>query len=112
MTEFRQRLAEAQRQKDSCVVVGLDPRVDQLPAECQGLAPAEAILAFNRAVIDATAGLCVAVKPQSAFYEQHGPAGFDALRETVRYAHDRGLLVIVDAKRGDVGPTAEAYAEA
>ncbi|MDE3073984.1 MAG: orotidine-5'-phosphate decarboxylase [Chloroflexota bacterium] len=110
MAGFRERLTEQQRRKQSCVVVGLDPRLDQLPAVFQGRSPGQAILAFNRAIIDGVADLCVAIKPQSAFYELHGAAGFDALQQTVAYARDRGLLTIVDAKRNDIGATAEAYA--
>lgn len=92
--------------------VGLDPRFDQLPAEFRKLSPPEAFLAFNRSVLDALADLCVAAKPQAAFYEQYGAEGFKALIDTVAYARSLGLLVIVDAKRNDIGSTAEAYAQA
>ncbi len=93
-------------------MVGLDPRYDQLPEELRRLQPAEAIIAFNRALIDALADVCVAVKPQAAFYELWGAAGFEALRLTVEHARSRGLVTIVDAKRNDIGSTAEAYAHA
>ena len=76
------------------------------------MSPPDALLAFNRQVLDAVADLCVAAKPQAAFYEQYGAEGFGALIETVRYARSLGLLAIVDAKRNDIGSTAEAYAQA
>jgi len=109
---FRDRLAAEQQRKQSCVVVGLDPRFEKLPEEFQRLRPGEAVAAFNRAIIDAVEDLCVAVKPQLAFYELYGAEGFQALRETVDYARDKGLLTLLDAKRGDMGSTAEAYAQA
>ncbi len=112
LASFRERLSQQQQTKQSCVVVGLDPRIEQLPEEFKALPPAEAILAFNRAIIDSVADLAVAVKPQSAFYEMHGPAGFETLRLTVEYARERGLITLIDAKRGDIGSTAEAYAHA
>jgi orotidine-5'-phosphate decarboxylase len=112
MADFRARLEAARREKGSGVCVGLDPRLEQLPFAYQQLDPADALLAFNRAVIDAVADVCVAVKPQAAFYELYGAEGFRALIETVRYARSAGLLVIVDAKRNDIGSTAEAYARA
>jgi len=112
MAGFRARLEEARRHKRSAVCVGLDPRFDQLPHRFDSLPPAHAILAFNREIVDATADLAVAVKPQAAFYELYGADGYGALIETVRYARSKGLLVIVDAKRGDIGSTAEAYAQA
>ena len=112
MAEFRARLLAAQREKRSSVCVGLDPRLDQLPDEFHSLPPAEALLAFNRRIIDQLAGVCVAVKPQAAFYEMYGAAGFQALIDTARYAHSKGLLVVLDAKRNDIGSTAEAYAQA
>jgi len=92
--------------------VGLDPRFDQLPPEFRELSPPEALLSFNKSVIDQVAGVCIAAKPQAAFYELYGAEGFHALAETVRYAKNAGLLVIVDAKRNDIGSTAEAYAHA
>ena len=72
---------------------------------------ADAILEFNRRVLDAVAEHAAAVKPQSAFYEALGWEGVRAFAETIRAAHDCGLLVIADVKRGDIGSTAEAYAQ-
>ena len=112
MVSFRERLEEARRRKNSAVCVGLDPRFEQLPDEFRSLTPPEALLAFNKSILDAVADVCVAAKPQAAFYEIYGAEGFGSLIETVRYARSLGLLVIVDAKRNDIGSTAEAYAQA
>jgi orotidine-5'-phosphate decarboxylase len=112
LVDFRQRLEDARRRKGSAVCIGLDPRFEQLPPEFQHLSPPEALLAFNRAVIDSVANVCIAAKPQAAFYELYGAEGFHALVETVKYARRAGLLAIVDGKRNDIGSTAEAYAHA
>lgn len=121
-SHFADRLIAQIRQKRSFVVVGLDPRAEALPSHLLTAAhqtadsPLEAIAAaflqFNRAIVDAVVPLVVAVKPQIAFYERYGPAGVQAFAETVRYARQHGLLVIADAKRGDIGSTAAAYADA
>ncbi len=92
--------------------VGLDPRFELLPPELRQLSRPQALLAFNKAVLDVVADVCIAAKPQAAFYELYGAEGFRALIETVKYARSHGLLVIVDAKRNDIGSTAEAYAQA
>jgi len=112
LVQFRERLEEARRRKNSAVCVGLDPRFEQLPPELQQMSPPQALLAFNKAVLDVVADVCVAAKPQAAFYELYGAEGFRTLSETVKYARSHGLLVIVDAKRNDIGSTAEAYANA
>lgn len=118
MPHFADRLCHAIRDKQSCVVVGLDPRPEQLPPDIRP-APdspcelvAERIRLFNRQVIETVAPHAVAVKPQIAFYEALGPAGFSAYLDAIAFARARGLLVIGDIKRGDVGSTAEAYARA
>ena len=120
MTHFADRVVEAARRKQSCVCVGLDPRPDSLPAPlktwsdllAEPEAAAAAIVAFNSAIIDAGADVAVLVKPQVAFYEQLGAPGLRAYEDTVRLAREAGLIVIGDVKRGDIGSTAEAYAEA
>ncbi len=118
MTHFADRLTALVDEKRSCVVVGLDPRVDALPDSLRNDAErsvehaAEAVLAFNRRIIEVVAPHVVAVKPQIAFYEALGWPGFRTFAETIRIAHEHGLLVIADVKRGDIGPTAEAYAVA
>ena len=70
----------------------------------------KAVLAFNKAIVDATYDLIPAVKPQIAMYEQFGIPGLAAYKETVDYCHEKGLIVIGDVKRGDIGSTSESYA--
>jgi len=106
-THFSDRLAAAVERRQSSLVVGLDPVVDLLPPALGG-----DIEAFCRGIVDAVADAAVAVKPQSAFFEVHGADGVRAFWSTCDYAHEAGLLVIADAKRGDIGSTARAYAEA
>src|ERR1043165_3959870 len=113
---FADRLAAAVRQKGNPVLVGLDPRAESLPPGLiagEGLAAvAKGYAAFCRGVIDVVAPLVAAVKPQAAFFEQLGPAGMTALKETIDYVAAKGLLVILDGKRNDIGSTATGYAEA
>lgn len=112
---FADRLIGAIRSKKNAVLVGLDPRAESLP---KGLltgegneAVARAYVAFCRGIVDAVAPLVPAVKPQAAFFEQLGPAGCVALGEVINYAAEKGLIVILDGKRNDIGTTAQAYAE-
>ncbi len=93
--------------------VGLDPVIEKLPGELSkdGSAVA-AIECFSKGVIDAVAGIVPVVKPQSACFERYGSPGFSALERTVAYARTKGLLVLLDAKRGDIGISAEHYAAA
>jgi orotidine-5'-phosphate decarboxylase len=115
MLPFFEQLAAAVTAHGNAVCVGLDPRLGSLPTP---LLPsgeslkerAAAYRAFCRGVIDVVAEMVPVVKPQSAFFEELGPPGVAALVEVIRYAQDRGLLVILDAKRNDIGSTAEAYA--
>lgn len=108
---FVERLGGAILSGAAPACVGLDPRVDALPQALEPSAgPGSRILAFHREVIPRLAGRVPAVKPNIAFYEQHGADGLAAYVETCRLAKDHGLLVIGDVKRGDVGSTAEAYA--
>jgi orotidine-5'-phosphate decarboxylase len=110
---FSDRLAEAVERKRSQLVVGLDPRVELLPVELRGDASqADACARFCRGIVDAVAPYAVAVKPQSAFFEALGSEGVRAFEEVGAYARAAGLLVIADAKRGDIGSTARAYAAA
>jgi orotidine-5'-phosphate decarboxylase len=117
-TLFADRLAAAVEQKHSQLVVGLDPVLDLLPLELRGdahlgrPAAAEAVARFCCAIVDAIAPHAVAVKPQLAFFEVLGSDGIAAFERVARYAYDAGLLVVVDGKRGDVGSTARAYADA
>ena len=115
---FADRLGEAVESKRSQLVVGLDPRLDLLPVELSGEAvlgrasAASAVARFCKGIVDAVGPYVVAVKPQSAFFEALGADGIRALEEVCDYARSTGLLVIVDAKRGDIGSTARAYATA
>jgi orotidine-5'-phosphate decarboxylase len=113
---FADRLTAAVRAKGNPVLVGLDPRLESLP---RGLvvgegyeAAAASFVSFCRGVIDVVAPLVPAVKPQAAFFEQLGPPGMQALKEVIDYAAARGLLVVLDGKRNDIGSTAQGYAEA
>ncbi|MEG0756260.1 MAG: orotidine-5'-phosphate decarboxylase [Oscillospiraceae bacterium] len=102
-------------------VAGLDARVDYVPPhilqECykqygEGLEGAvEAIYRFNCGLMDALEGIVPAVKPQSAYYELLGWRGMEMLERTIKYAKEKGFFVIADVKRGDIGSTAQAYAE-
>src|SRR3989440_7079733 len=117
-TNFADRLAEAVERKRSQLVVGLDPRPDLLPVELKGEAhlgrgqAADACARFCRGLVDAVAPYVVAVKPQVAFFEALGADGIRALEDVCAYSRAAGLLVIADAKRGDIGSTARAYAAA
>lgn len=114
---FIDRLAASVERLKNPVLVGLDPRIDSLP---KVLLPngngnnwteqAKAYKRFCKGVIDVIAPLVPAVKPQSAFFEQLGPVGMAALAEVIAYAREKGLLVILDGKRNDIGSTALAYA--
>ncbi len=107
VTHFSDRLADAVERKSSQLVVGIDPVVEQMPAEVDG-----DLFAFCSGIVDAIAPHAVAVKPQSAFFEAHGADGVRAFAQVCEYARAAGLIVIADAKRGDIGSTARAYAEA
>jgi len=122
MEHFADRLFRAVEEKRSQIVVGLDPRLDRIPesivkeaAAHHGQTPAgaaAAIVRFNNEVLDAVCEAAVAVKLQIAFYERFGCEGLRAYAETVKAARSRGLIVIGDVKRSDIGSTAEAYAAA
>jgi uridine monophosphate synthetase len=106
-----ERLIQAIITNDSLLCVGLDPRPECFPT--QVMAQPDPIFAFNKAIIDATADLVCAYKPNFAFYEVQGLEGLAALRRTVEYIHEvTEVPVILDAKRSDIGSTAEAYAKA
>ncbi len=115
---FADRLFAAMDEKRSQVVVGLDPRMGMMPEEIlEGIqqnsaGASEAIVRFNEDVLDAVCDVAVAVKPQIAFYERFGVDGLSAYASTIRMARERGLIVIADVKRNDIGSTAGAYADA
>jgi len=107
---FGDRLAAAVVER-APLCVGIDPSSSLLGR--WGLTDgASGIKAFGTAVLDAVEGLVAVVKPQAAFFERHGSAGIAALEELCRDAQSRDLLVLLDAKRGDIGSTSEAYAQA
>jgi len=108
MSPFRSLLARAWEKNDSLVCVGLDPEIERFPAHIH--AAASPIFQFNRAIIDATADLVCAYKPQFAHYAAYEAE--DQLERTIEYIHrvHPGVPVILDAKRGDIGNTAERYA--
>jgi len=121
MINFADRLTNKISGLSNPTVVGLDPRLNQIPDFIKQKAIDEfgetfegvafAILEFNRGIIDAIADIVPAIKPQIAFYECYGSDGLKAYENTVRYAQEKGMIVIGDAKRNDIGSTAKAYAE-
>ena len=114
------KLVNKIEQLNAPIVVGLDPMLSYVPEHVKAQAyeqygetlegAAEAIWQFNKAIVDATCDLIPAVKPQIAMYEQFGVEGVKAFRKTVEYCKSKGLVVIGDIKRGDIGSTSEAYA--
>lgn len=118
MKNAMDRLIEKIKEKDNPTVMGLDPRYDMLPKcirdkyskDLEGACMA--ILEFNKALIDASYDIVPAVKPQIAFYEMFGIEGMKVFKDTCRYAKEKGMIVIGDIKRGDIGTTAEGYSSA
>ena len=111
---FADRLVEAVRAKDSRLCVGLDPRLDLLPPDLPGSAsdPVKRVESFCFNICLATAPYAAAVKPQAAYFEALGAEGMACLERVMCFARELGLLVILDAKRNDIGSTAQAYADA
>lgn len=123
-----QKLIEGIMKKDAPVVVGLDPNLSFIPGfilkeaekaaegsvpeycEKENVIAAEAVFQFNKKITDAVCDLVPAVKPQVAMYEQFGIPGMIAYKRTIDYCRSKGLIVIGDVKRGDIGSTSEAYA--
>jgi orotidine-5'-phosphate decarboxylase len=114
MPHFADRLADAIDRAGTPACVGLDPVLDRLPEPVRAghWEPARAIGAFCTGVLDAAAGIIPAVKIQSACFERFGAEGVRALEHVVRDARSRGFIVVLDAKRGDIGISAEHYAAA
>lgn len=106
------------KETNNPTVMGLDPRYDMLPncikEKYSGSVEevAQGILEYNKALIDATYDVIPAIKPQMAFYEMFGIEGIKCFKETCKYAKEKGMIVIVDAKRGDIGSTAAGYSNA
>ena len=107
---FADRLAEASRQKDSVVLLGIDPQLDT--PDAPGVPRGHTLAGFCCEIVEACAHSVVAVKPQLAFFEARGLEGMRAFVEVVKTARRLGLITIADAKRGDIGTTSAAYAEA
>lgn len=115
-----QKLIEGIKRTKAPIVVGLDPMMNYIPEHIQKKAfaefgetlegAAEAVWQYNKGIVDAVYDLVPAVKPQIAMYEQFGIEGLKAFEKTVSYCQEKGLVVIGDIKRGDIGSTSEAYA--
>ena len=116
------RLLENIMRRQNPTVAGLDPKLSYIPEYIRNRCyeehgktlegAAAALLAFNKGLIDALSDIVPAVKPQAAYYEMYGWQGMRALQETIAYAKEKGLFVITDGKRNDIGATMEAYAAA
>ncbi len=105
----RQQLIQVIKEKKSFLCVGLDPDLDKIPSHLLELE--DPIFEFNKAIIDATKDLCVAYKPNIAFFERYGIKGWQSLQKTIDYIPS-DCLIIADAKRGDIGNTSGYYAKA
>lgn len=112
------RLINKIKEMDNPTVIGLDPRYDMLPnciKEKYGTdikSVCDATWEYNKTVIDNVCNIIPAVKPQAAFYEALGIDGMELLRKTCSYAKQKGMIVILDAKRGDIGSTSSGYSSA
>lgn len=116
------RLIEGIARLQNPTVAGLDPKLDYVPASIKQACfdkygktlegAAAALLEFNKAIIDNICDIVPAIKPQAAYYEMYGWQGVRALAETIAYAKSKGMFVITDGKRNDIGTTMEAYATA
>ncbi len=112
------KLIEKIKELGNPTVMGLDPRYELIPDEIkpkydtsnEGIC--KACLEFNKDLIDSVYDIIPAVKPQSAFYEALGIKGIEVLKETCEYAKAKGMIVILDSKRGDIGSTSKAYSKA
>lgn len=106
------KLIKKIKETNNPTVIGLDPRYEMLPKCVTDKYPktlegvSKAIIEFNKSLIGAVCNIIPAVKPQIAFYEMYGLPGMEAFKETCRYAKEKGMIVIVDSKRGDIGSTA------
>lgn len=105
------QLTDHIRKKSSFLCIGLDTDLEKIPQHL--LQEEDPVFEFNKAIIDATHHLCVAYKPNTAFYEVYGSGGWDSLKKTAEYikAVDPSLFTIADAKRGDIGNTSARYAQ-
>ena len=116
------RLIEKIVEKQNPTVAGLDPKLDYVPQSIKSACfekygktlegAAAALLEFNKAIIDKIYDIVPAIKPQAAYYEMYGWQGVKALADTIAYAQSKGMFVMTDGKRNDIGTTMEAYAAA
>ena len=112
------KLIEKIKETNNPTVMGLDPRYDMIPEvvrtkysnDLEGIS--KAILEYNKELIDNTYDIIPSIKPQLAFYEMFGIEGMKVFKETCKYAKEKGMIVIADAKRGDIGSTAKGYSNA
>lgn len=118
MINAMDKLIDKIKETNNPTVIGLDPRYEMIPEyirskyeeNLEGVA--KAIVEFNKALIDEIYDVIPAIKPNVAFYEMYGLEGMKAFEETCKYAKEKGMLVIADIKRGDIGSTAKAYSNA
>ena len=111
------KLIERIKQLDNPTVAGIDTSFDYLPEDmksgvCDFAGAPKAVLAFNKEIIDSICDIVPCVKVQIAYYEMYGLEGMRTFSETLKYASEKGMLVMTDAKRNDIGATAECYAKA
>ena len=112
------RLIDKIKEMNNPTVMGLDPRYELLPECIKGKCKEnvesvlDGILEYNKKLIDSVSDIIPAVKPQLAFYEMFGPKGMECFKETCKYAKEKGMIVIADCKRGDIGSTCSGYSNA
>ena len=122
MRNFADELVRRIAELDNPTVMGLDPKLEYIPQvlideavreypDDASKATAHAIWLFNKALIDAVYDIVPAIKPQLAYYELYGIEALKVLNKTIQYAQSKGMLVIADCKRNDIGATSTAYAE-
>ena len=118
MENMMDKLITKIKEMNNPTVMGLDPRYEMLPKCVTNKYPktlegaANAIVEYNKALIDETYDIIPAIKPQVAFYEMFGTPGMEAFKKTCEYAKEKGMIIIADAKRGDIGSTASGYSNA
>jgi orotidine-5'-phosphate decarboxylase len=118
MQNAMDKLIDKIKQTKNATVIGLDPRYDMIPEHIKKKyftdfeGACEAILEFNKGLIDSVCDIIPAIKPQIAFYEMFGIKGIEVFKNTCRYAKQKDMIVLADIKRGDIGTTAEGYSNA
>lgn len=112
MQNFADKLINEIKKKGNPCMVGLDPRLDHIPNFINKESTSSALFKYNKIIIDSVCDLIPVIKIQFAFYIEHGVEGVEAFKNTILYAKEKGLLVVIDSKSNDIGSTAEAYANA